>query len=424
MWHTLQVEVVTPVFSSAGAQGAPHLHTPPEIRVPSLRGGMRFWLRAMAARYVGDDPHLLRKVENRVLGSTEHSSPISLRISGDPQPASQDLSKDMSEDEQTWIGYLLGQAFTKKGKPHTKAYVPPGQEFQIKIRRQQGDDDAVACALAALWLNITYGGVGARVRRGFGRLRITGADITLPVWDSETIRTPALDHYLEAGRTGHIGLDMGLPQESVGALHRVCARASGQTPEAFEPSGPEKTSTLSVLGEGHTIAGLSAPLSASGWHQALARAGKELRYFRAQEDRKHSENPRGPHIKTKGWEDVIGGTSREMPRAALGLPVVYKGDWEVRRSADRRRSLSSFAAPPSVDPSGGTREQWHLFSYAFLNEFLPKTGGSEGERVGLFKKGEYIKGITVHDDDIRTVAKEWTEELAERSDAFSRGRPQ
>ncbi|WP_017574878.1 type III-B CRISPR module RAMP protein Cmr1 [Nocardiopsis kunsanensis] len=424
MWHSLQLQVVTPVFNSAGAQDTPHLNTPPEIRVPSLRGGMRFWLRAMAARYVGDDPHLLRKVENKCLGSTERSSSIAIRISGNPEPASQDLSTYMSEEEQTWIGYLLGQAFTTKGKPHTKAYVPPNREFQIKIRRQHGDDDAVTCALAALWLNITYGGVGARVRRGFGRLRITDADMTLAGWDSETIRTPHLNHYFEAGHTGHIGLE-GLPHRSVEALHRVCAEARGEDPKEFQLPGHRTKSTLSSLGESHTISGLSAPLSASGWQEALARTGKELRYFRAQRDEKHTENARGPHIKTKGWKDVILGEGHEMPRAALGLPVGYKDGREVRafrgpaQNPEQLRRSSPLWIRPIVQA-----EQWHLFSFAFLNEFLPESGGPQGARVGLFKEGKHKKNITVKNDDIRTTAKEWTEELACRADAFSNGRPQ
>lgn len=114
-----------------------------------------------------------------------------------------------------------------------------------------------------------------------------------------------------------------------------------------------------------------------------------------------------------------------MPRAALGLPVVYKDDWEVRafRGSVKKPEQLRRSSPLWIRPVA-QGEQWHLFSFAFLNDFLPKRGGLEGEHVGLFKKGQHKKNITVNSDDIRTAAKEWTEELAERADAFSLDRPQ
>lgn len=70
------LETVTPLFlGGADPRGAP------ELRAASVRGALRFWLRALLGGIIGDDKlNDLRKAESAVFGSTEGASPVVVRL--------------------------------------------------------------------------------------------------------------------------------------------------------------------------------------------------------------------------------------------------------------------------------------------------------------------------------------------------------
>ena len=420
MWTALTIQVATPVFNSAGTPADAYLNTPPEIRVSSLRGGMRFWLRAMAARYVGDDLYRLRKVEDRVLGSTEKSSPVRLRIPRQPEPSTTEL-RDLlqNEEQEEWISYLLGPGLATKGRPLTRGFVPP-QEFVLKIRLDGRDRDAHQCALAALWLNCAYGGVGARIRRGFGNLRIVGAQPGLPFESgSSVMQTPGFAHY---AKVQHL-LFTGPAAEAREALSRVCAMDGGgktaTEAEEFDWGG-NPVSPFPALGEEHTVAGIAGGRSQASWQEVLTKAGKNLRYFRAEVD---SDTPNyTPPIKTHGWICVIHDKKRKenrMPRATMGLPLVYKDGYEVR--ATRTKGGGSVeqlrrASPLWLRPVGD-KNDWKLFSFAFRNRFLPE---DDAVSVDLWKRGNHIRKLEAGTQNAHDLTKEWIDGMR-RENGFVRG---
>ncbi|OLT29301.1 type III-B CRISPR module RAMP protein Cmr1 [Nocardiopsis sp. CNR-923] len=412
MWTTLTIQVATPVFNSAAPPSDTHLNTPPEIRVPSLRGGMRFWLRAMAARYVGDDLYRLREVEDRVLGSTANSSPVKLRVPRQPAPSTVELQDLLDDGEQgRWIAYLLGPGLATKGRPRTRHFIPP-QEFRLKVRLDGRDRDAHRCALAALWLNCAYGGVGSRIRRGFGNLRIVGAQQGLPFDSgSSLMHTPGLPHYTKAA---HL-VFTGPVEEAREALRRVCA-ATGDGGAAADTEefawGEEPISPFPVLGEEHTAAGVAGGRSQASWQAVLARAGRELRYFRA-ELASDKEEKYSPPIKTRGWIDVIHDEARRekrMPMAALGLPLVYKGDYEVR--ATRSKNGGSVEQLRRASPlwirAVGDGNEWRLFSFAFWSRLLPD---DDAVSVDLWKRGNHVRRLEVTTDNAHGLVENWIDEL-------------
>ncbi|MFW6638514.1 type III-B CRISPR module RAMP protein Cmr1 [Nocardiopsis algeriensis] len=418
MWKTLSIEVATPVFSSAGTPGEEHLDTRPEIRVSSLRGGMRFWLRAMAAAYVGDDLHRLREVEDRVMGSTGHSSPIKMRIPRQPEPSEQELRKLLEDrDQRQWIGYLLGPGLTTKGQPTTKDFIPPGRVFPLKVRcdgKEQEDLDAYRCALAALWLSLTYGGVGSRIRRGFGGLKIVGAEEGLP-WESGSslMTTPGLEHYTRAEGL----LFTGPAAECRPSLRRICADVLKKNPDSLREHDwrEEPVAPFPVLGEEHTQARIDGGWRASSWQQVLAKAGEELRYFRAEVDA-DTQGRYSPPVKTKGWLDVVHDRrkrEKRLPMAALGLPLVYKDSYEVRvtRPSDGGRGVEQMRrASPLWLRAVGSKNQWRLFSFAFYSEFLPE---SDDVRVNLWKGKQEGRELEVTTDDAHALTQSWIEEIGE-----------
>jgi CRISPR-associated protein Cmr1 len=70
---TVTLETVTPLFLGGAEQQ-------PELRPASFRGALRFWLRALLGAHIGDNVEHVREAENRVFGSTNSASPITVRF--------------------------------------------------------------------------------------------------------------------------------------------------------------------------------------------------------------------------------------------------------------------------------------------------------------------------------------------------------
>jgi len=147
---TLTLETVTPLFlGGADPRGQP------ELRPPSFRGAMRYWLRAALGGAIGDsDMDGLHRLEEAVFGSTASASPICLRVSGDPAVGRFHILPHKNGG--------VRQAFR------------PGETLNLTLWQELGRGAGpiweVACA--ALNLMLTCGGVGLRSRRGYGTLRI------------------------------------------------------------------------------------------------------------------------------------------------------------------------------------------------------------------------------------------------------------
>jgi len=157
---TLTLETVTPMFlGGADPRGAP------ELRAPSFRGAMRYWLRAILGGVVGDG-HLesLRKLESAVMGSTDYSSPVQIRLSDA-------LSGKLKVNEKEQI------LPHRTDSARRKAFMA-GQTFKLTMKMARADSSEELiwdCACAALSAMLTFGGVGLRARRGHGTLRISYA---------------------------------------------------------------------------------------------------------------------------------------------------------------------------------------------------------------------------------------------------------
>lgn len=410
MWSTLHLRTMTPVFNSDGDPKEA------QIRVPSLRGGMRFWLRAMAGILAGDQLHQLREIENRVLGSTSHASPIRLRIPHQPASRNEPCPEFLKDRRHgRWIGYLLGPGFTAWSKEWRTtrlehAYVPAGQEFQLQVRLVGDDHDAHQCALAALWLSLTYGGIGARTRRGFGAVRIAGTEGPLPEqgWPSTDLNTPGLDHY---SRTRFLW-PSGPASEAMHALMRIAEEAGVPGMHRWSSTPP-----YPVLCKKHTVAATNGGEAARSWQEVLALAGRELRYFRAEADHEgrvhYVHYP--PPIKTLGWDEVINGSEVELPMAALGLPLVYHNGYGVHASKGDEKLRR--ASPLWLRPVGGDRT-WRVFSFAFLNQLLP----DQETKVHVWKNRRRGKELTVNTGHAHELVREWIDTLAS-GNTFTRPDP-
>ncbi|WP_161541367.1 type III-B CRISPR module RAMP protein Cmr1 [Rhodothermus marinus] len=148
---TVRLETVTPLFlAGADPRGKP------ELRAASIRGALRFWLRALLGGVIGDkDLNALRKAEAAVFGSTDTgASPVVVRIGGEVQFDSYRPLLHNPEKKFTFMGIQPDQAFSLELIPR-----PPHTQVS-----------PIVLSVTALWLLL--GGLGKRSRRGFGTLRL------------------------------------------------------------------------------------------------------------------------------------------------------------------------------------------------------------------------------------------------------------
>ncbi|MGB9587385.1 MAG: type III-B CRISPR module RAMP protein Cmr1, partial [Armatimonadota bacterium] len=152
---TVTLKTITPLLLG-GSNGRDE----PDLRPPSFRGALRYWLRAALGGVVGDkDISTLRELESAVFGSTDHGSPVRVRLScfhGQPRTEVVSILPHMS-------GVSAGRR---------KAFAA-GQKFDLIMSENGKHEECVwNAACSALMLALTFGGVGLRSRRGYGTLDV------------------------------------------------------------------------------------------------------------------------------------------------------------------------------------------------------------------------------------------------------------
>jgi len=453
-WITITLEVTTPLFngghdlewSTRAGRDRPRSHDSHDdatgVRVPSLLGAMRFWFRALAGIHVGGDLDALRYWEARVFGraASEGSgppapSPLQWRIPRRPPVVREDESPGdwlpswkwkerrtrgqgrREPDDDRWLLYLAGQGLADLGsctlrRPH----VPPGKCFDLQVRLRRDDAQALALALASLWLTCAYGGVGARTRRGFGGLRIVGTDpggVGLPApWDRVPLAEPtAEDHpvhpvtwlwperlpsWLEWFRAPANTPD---PQFSRFSKERLVHR--------WEEIPPYPTLGRARLSGRETVrAGLGSERFET-WHSALRAAGERWRLFRADEDAPRAGY--SPKRKSTEWTTVIHGQEDRYAVGSLGLPVIYKDGWSVKVFSEDGQELRR-ASPVWIRPVL-IEGRWRILSFTFLNRFLPEDRGVE---VRVVHDATRKKAVTVPQEEILDLTRLWLERIEAR----------
>lgn len=140
---------LTPVFGGGVEPKQFDPITP--IRVPAIRGQLRFWWRAINPRGLKTVDEL-REAEAEVFGDTERRSPLSISVP--QQPRSPKRITDTKLKYVTWCANK-GEIFDYR------------EPFTVHFRYPRRHASDIQSALLAWeWM----GGLGARTRRGFGAI--------------------------------------------------------------------------------------------------------------------------------------------------------------------------------------------------------------------------------------------------------------
>lgn len=165
----LDLEVITPLMSGGAARQA-------EVRPPSFRGMMRYWLRALLGGIYGPSLPLVSAVEGGVFGHQSHTSPLALRVRRSAE------ASDLLRAGEEWpgLGYLFYSAYQTR-----RDAILPGKSLQLRLQTRPFGLEPVevdgveldarqiwSLGLASLWLMTRLGGLGLRMRRGAGNLRL------------------------------------------------------------------------------------------------------------------------------------------------------------------------------------------------------------------------------------------------------------
>lgn len=173
---TIEVEFVTPAFIGGADSGISA-----EWNAKSIRGQLRWWLRAVAARDCGFDVRELRRKEEAIWGSTSRRSAVD--VIAEPLPST-DIERPGAPFMSTvdpregrgrettngpvYLGYGLFDHVA--GRSQTlRPYIKPGTTARIHLIRR-GEFTAHERNAIVAWL--TLGGIGSRSRRGYGSLQL------------------------------------------------------------------------------------------------------------------------------------------------------------------------------------------------------------------------------------------------------------
>ena len=188
----IDLETVTLLFlGGANSRGQP------ELRPPSFRGALRYWLRAVLGGALGNDLDALRCAEAAVFGSTNEemggASALVLRVIATKLPEAQSYQRQpfqwvtksgkkirqpTGRDYLYWSMAESGSHQRGNYQP-PKQYLPSGTPFQLVLSTRPGARQAQQAfdeTISALWLLSHLGGIGSRSRRTAGSLSVRNSD--------------------------------------------------------------------------------------------------------------------------------------------------------------------------------------------------------------------------------------------------------
>lgn len=286
---TVELETVTPLFlGGAYPRGAP------ELRAPSFRGAMRYWLRALVGA-AGQQAMRLHEDHLFGVGGKEATAgAVGLRVSPPTNVPNQAYSRLAHSRQGT--SYLWFAARSTRNEPERQAIMPVAFSLTLTASRSKQPAQDLAQAAAALWLLTRLGGIGARSRRFAGGVQV--ANVT-PSFEGDDLMA-RLPVRADSPRA--------LAQELANGI-QAARRAFGiqslasPAPTQFDVLHPERC-RIFVLNNAF-----------ASWEDAVERVGAAYQGFR------HLRQPDYGVVK----QAMISGKNLQgtVERAAFGLPIPF-----------------------------------------------------------------------------------------------------
>ena len=156
---TFDCEVITPMFLGGADSNVP------EIRVPGIRGALRFWLRAILGGRGLIDSKSLNKYEESILGSSDKGSSVAIRVKDKNFTTTRGAKAKAYNAGSSYLWYSVDM-----GRENDKKFITPNSRFQLELR--SFDKEKLILVSEALCLLSKLGGIGSRSRRCAGSFEV------------------------------------------------------------------------------------------------------------------------------------------------------------------------------------------------------------------------------------------------------------
>ena len=185
--------VTTPLFCSGSRPDQP------ELRLPSFKGVLRFWWRALAWSRLQGDLAAIQREEDEIFGSTEQQSRLTMRLVAPVSLPTVNVDHVLTEADTgtvvgegaRYLGYGVMEAFASRNRGTiagqlTRSCLAPPFEFTVRMRVRDLSGEEVLTLIFALMAVGTLGSMGAKSRKGYGSLTLLswsvnqGAERTQP----------------------------------------------------------------------------------------------------------------------------------------------------------------------------------------------------------------------------------------------------
>lgn len=177
--------VTTPMFCG-GASGEAA-----DLRLPSFKGVLRYWWRALAWSSYGGDLGRIHQKEEALFGSAKRGqSRVSMRLKSPPAVARRRKGKVLQVpgtnrpigEGACYLGYGVMEAFGKKAGQLTRSCLDGGFEFTVQMRLPTAGKEGLrreqmALLESALVCVGVFGGLGAKSRKGYGSVAISATTV-------------------------------------------------------------------------------------------------------------------------------------------------------------------------------------------------------------------------------------------------------
>lgn len=127
----------------------------PELRVPSLRGELRWWLRALLGGYLGTDPNKVSEWESKIFGDAGENgqSKFTIKVRCDSFNPQREPALPHKQDEQQKAKFQC---------------IPVGTNFSVMFQSLSASEAEWKVCCSVFELLSLLGGLGRRSRRAFG----------------------------------------------------------------------------------------------------------------------------------------------------------------------------------------------------------------------------------------------------------------
>lgn len=333
--ETRHYKLITPLFGGGYKPGEPDEYTP--IRATEIRGQLRFWWRALEGWKSNSKPEQLYDLEGSMWGTVHGdevagASRITIEVLNLPKATEEYLKPAYRDgwnkqnvysprpDQQVAPGYASFPL--RPDSPEAKKVLLTSGNFSIKITYPIGLRKSV---FAALWGWETFGGVGARTRRGFGAFtrenQVTFEEDALgkALNNLEATRisiknSTELEAYLKQGLevfSADQGWPSGVPFVPKKARFKIANKSWGQVVTAlanFRQSRPKAQKQL-PNGNSYTEFGRSHWPEPDGIRDLM----QQYLVVKDKDDKTIIKKEHKPIHSQRG----------SFPRAAFGLPIIF-----------------------------------------------------------------------------------------------------